>query len=149
MNTNPDQQSTQPLFGTDRLEKRPPLDNAVFDEKTFLDYVGNNIVLAHRVVRTFLGDLPGSVAEIGTALGAGDAPMAARAAHNLKGAVSFFAAAAALDAVCQIETLARAADLQRAGDAFTELGRETPRLTAALEAFLLDIPRTIGVEDTP
>lgn len=134
--SNLDEQSKQPLLGTDRGEAQPSADNAVFDAETFLDYVDNNPTLADRVVRRFLADSPGRLATIRAALSTGDAQKVALMAHSLKGSVGFFAAAAALDAAREVETIARTGDLQGVGDAGAVLEREVLRLTAALEAFL-------------
>ena len=138
MSMDPDQHSSQPLFGTDRVQKAASPDNPVFDQETFLDYLGSNLALAQSVVRNFLANSPARLAEIGTALGAGDATMVALAAHTLKGVVSFFAAPTVLDAVTQIEMLARGNDLQRAADAFATLRNEMPRLRSALKTFLVN-----------
>lgn len=133
---DPDQQSKQPACETDRVETHLSPDNVVFDEDNFLNYVGNDRALAHRVVGRFLADSPVRLTELETALRAGDATVVARTAHTLKGTVSLFSAAAAVRALRKIEALARADDLPRAADAFTALGREIPQLTSELRAFL-------------
>ncbi|MBI1814161.1 MAG: Hpt domain-containing protein [Deltaproteobacteria bacterium] len=107
-----------------------------FNAAMFQDYVGNDTAVARRVVHRFLADAPGRLAAIQQALAAGDAQVLARAAHALKGAVSFFAADAALETAREVETIARTGDLQEAASACVALGNAMSRLTAALEEFL-------------
>ena len=128
-----------PVAGCSNVQSSPSYD-AVFDEAKFRKYVGDDNAVAIKVVRCFLTDAPGRLAAIRAALSIGDAQKVARIAHLLKGSVSFFAAAAALDAAREVETIAMTGDVQGVADAGTTLGREIIRLTAALEAFLACTP---------
>ncbi|HEX9002914.1 MAG TPA: Hpt domain-containing protein, partial [Blastocatellia bacterium] len=59
-----------------------------------------------------------------------------RAAHNLKGTASAFAAQATTDAARRLEEMGRSGNLSEAEAAYANLKREVERLIAALNALV-------------
>ncbi|KQT49154.1 ATPase [Methylobacterium sp. Leaf456] len=82
---------------------------ALLDEQTLanLDELGDRDFVAH-VLRLYARQAPGALADLETALGHGDAPAAARAAHSLKSMSANIGAARMKDTAGAIEASARA-----------------------------------------
>ena len=131
-----DREGARPFVGEPGKTTKPIQYGAVFNEAMFLDYVGNNPATARIVAQRFVANAPDHLTAIQTALHTGEVQMVARAAHGIKGAVSFFAASQVHDAARQLEALACAGDLEGAGGACRALGREIFRLVIALEEYL-------------
>lgn len=131
-----DREGARPLVEEPGKTKNPMRYGAVFNEALFLGYVGNNPATARIVASRFVASAPDHLTVIQTALHTGEVQMVARAAHGIKGAVSFFAASQVNDAARQLEALARAGDLEGAASVCRELSREMFRLVIALEKFL-------------
>ncbi len=82
---------------------------ALLDEQTLanLDELGDRDFVAH-VLRLYARQAPGALADLEAALGNGDAPAAARAAHSLKSMSANIGAARMKDTAGAIEASARA-----------------------------------------
>ena len=76
-----------------------------------LSRVGGDVELLKEIANLFLDDYPNSLHDLRQAVDAGDARRIERAAHGLKGSVSNFGAAPAVEAAMKLETLGRAQQL--------------------------------------
>jgi HPt (histidine-containing phosphotransfer) domain-containing protein len=83
----------------------------VFDKEVALSRVGGDVELLKEIAILFLDDYPKSLTELREAVQAGDARRVERSAHGLKGSVSNFGAAPAVNAALQLETMGRAQKL--------------------------------------
>ena len=83
----------------------------VFDKEVALSRVGGDVELLKEIAILFLDDYPKSLTELREAVQAGDARRVERSAHGLKGSVSNFGAAPAVNAALQLETMGRAQTL--------------------------------------
>jgi signal transduction histidine kinase/CheY-like chemotaxis protein len=88
-----------------------------------------------KIAPVFLEESARLLAEMGEAIGGGDAPRLKRAAHSLKGAVAIFGDAEATEAARRLEAMGQAGDLTGAGEAHRGLAQAVTRLAAALAAF--------------
>ncbi len=80
---------------------RPP---NVFDRKAALTRVGGDEELLRELTAVFLADAAGWRNEAHAAAARGDAEALRRAAHTIKGAVSYFGADEAFAAAARVET---------------------------------------------
>ena len=85
--------------------------DAVFDRAVALSRVGGDVELLKEIAILFLDDYPKSLTELREAVHTRDAKRLERSAHGLKGSVSNFGAAPAVDAAMQLETMGRAQKL--------------------------------------
>ncbi|HEY5387228.1 MAG TPA: Hpt domain-containing protein [Thermoleophilia bacterium] len=100
----------------------------MFDEAVLLNLLGGDAAAAAEITAEFLKDVPLQAAAFREALAAGDAPLARRQAHTLKGA-SANVGAEALRAVSQRAELACTAEsLREAGGLAEDLDAEVRRL---------------------
>jgi len=83
----------------------------VFDKEVALSRVGGDIELLKEIAILFLDDYPKSMTELRDAVHNRDAKRVERSAHGLKGSVSNFGAAPAVNAALQLETMGRAQKL--------------------------------------
>jgi len=97
------------------------------------DRFEGDIELFCEIARLFLDDCPKRLSVMRDALSCGDCRTLERVAHSLKGSVSNFAAADAMQAARELEDLARDGQLDRVSDACTRLETELSRLIAALD----------------
>jgi len=86
------------------------------------------------IAALFAEDCPKLLADIRSAIDAGNSGKVERAAHTLKGSVSNFGAEPAREAALRLEMLGRSGDLRPAVEAYAVLEREIERSTAALLA---------------
>jgi HPt (histidine-containing phosphotransfer) domain-containing protein len=93
----------------------------------------NDVQLAQTLAQLFLASSPPLLARMQLALAAGDADGLARAAHEMKGAIGNFYAAAAVAAAAGVESSAQSGDLARAARSLAALEAETERLLPELE----------------
>lgn len=85
--------------------------DALFDRDVALSRVGGDAELLKEIAQLFLDDYPKSLTELREAVEARDAKRVERSAHGLKGSVSNFGAAPAVQAALQLETMGRAQQL--------------------------------------
>ncbi len=105
------------------------------DWEAALERVGGDRALLVDLVRIFLKECPGWLAEMRRGLGAGDARVVQRAAHNLKSCLGNFGARAAFERALRVEQLGREGDLAGADEACRALEQSLERLRPALAAF--------------
>src|SRR5262249_10302616 len=103
-----------------------------FDPKPGVVRAGNDVGLARELAGLFLEELPGWVAELTAAIERGDAPVATRAAHTIKGAVDHWGAAGAYDVALRLERLGRERKLDKARKLVPQLQRELEAIVPAL-----------------
>ncbi len=109
-----------------------------FDPSRALKHVGGDRRLLVELIRLYLADSPGWLAELGEAVRRGDAPAVRRAAHNLKGALLHFGLSKAVAAAQAVEFLGRDATLDGAAEAHAALRCELDRLRPQLAAYCGD-----------
>jgi HPt (histidine-containing phosphotransfer) domain-containing protein len=112
----------------------PPADE-VLNRAAVLARVDHNVQLLKEVIGLFVQSCPRLVAEVCRAADARDAAQLQRAAHTLKGSVSFFAADRAAQAAQRLEAVAAAEDWAQAAPARAALQAEVERLRAVLAAW--------------
>lgn len=113
-------------------ETTDPLVDAVIDRAAVLERFEGDIELVREVAELFVADCPHRLDAMREALTAGDAEALQRAAHSLRGSVSNFSAADAVEAAGRLETIGREGDLTNAPAACAALEREIARLVPVL-----------------
>jgi signal transduction histidine kinase/CheY-like chemotaxis protein len=113
----------------------PAAPSSLFDPALGLMRAGNDPALAKELAGLFADECPGWLAELTGAVERGDAAVAARAAHTIKGAVDHWGAARAFDLALRLERLGRDRKLERARALVPELGRALDELVPALRAY--------------
>jgi signal transduction histidine kinase/HPt (histidine-containing phosphotransfer) domain-containing protein len=112
----------------------PKRDRAeAFDPKQTLKGVNGDRDLLREVVRIFLEESPGMMAEIETAIGEKDAARLDRAAHVLKGSVGNFGTCSAFDLALRLEMMGKDRKIDGAEEIFIALSEEMDRLKNKLE----------------
>ncbi|AKU12838.1 two-component hybrid histidine kinase [Azoarcus sp. CIB] len=106
----------------------------LFDLRSTLDNLGNDVEILRVVAATFVEDAPRLLADLRTALADRDVPMVIRAGHSLKGSAENFGAAALIRAVGALEEAARTNDYTSAIGRLDEVDRLLARLRAELQA---------------
>ena len=128
------------LFPTDKDKMNNQSSNEfppeVFDQAKALELMGNETELLIELASLFAGECPRRLAEIGQAVARAESREVERAAHNLKGTASAFAAQATTDAARRLEEMGRSGNLSEAEAAYANLKREVERLIAALNALV-------------
>jgi HPt (histidine-containing phosphotransfer) domain-containing protein len=112
----------------------PEQPGQLLDSTEILDRVGGDVDFLEEIAALFAEDCPKLLAEIRSAITAGNPGALERAAHTLKGSVANFGAQPARDAAFRLEMLGRSGDLRPAPEICAELEREIERFTAALLA---------------
>jgi PAS domain S-box-containing protein len=102
----------------------------------FLEGLGNDTILARRLVDLFLQDSGRLVDDINHAINDRDAERLRRAAHTLKGSVSNFPAGAARDTAARMEIIGFDADFDAAQEVFPLLEKEIDRLRGLLPTLI-------------
>jgi CheY-like chemotaxis protein len=105
----------------------PPVDFDGF--RTTLREAGAEQAL-YSILDTFLRQAPDRLAALAAAVASGTGPDIMRAAHVFRGASATIGAAALADLLEQVETAARAGDIERARDAFEQV---SPAAHAAID----------------
>ena len=100
----------------------------VLDKSAVLDRVGGDVELLREVVVLFLNDYPKLLSDIRAASQRNEPERLEEAAHTLKGAVSNFAAEAAIQCALRLEQMGRMRDLSRAPQAIMQLEIELQRV---------------------
>jgi PAS domain S-box-containing protein len=104
------------------------------DAEALLEWFSGNRKLLRNIVKTFRDDCPRMMARIRNALAANDANLLAEAAHALKGSVGNFGPTAALEAIREMEKIARQGKLDGAWELYATLEDEIALLLPALHA---------------
>jgi signal transduction histidine kinase/HPt (histidine-containing phosphotransfer) domain-containing protein len=115
------------------VRQDPERDRAeAFDPKQALKGVNGDMDLLREVVRIFLEESPGMMAEIETAIDEKDAARLDRAAHVLKGSVGNFGSRSTFDLALRLEMMAKDRKIDGAEEIFNALSEEMERLGKAL-----------------
>jgi histidine phosphotransfer protein HptB len=109
-----------------------PLDLKALDDLRALN--PDDPSFLRELIQIYLDDSPKQIAEIESALAAGDALKLTRAAHSLKGSSANFGAAPLRAVAEKVEHLGRANSLGEVPAQLPELKAEYDRVKAALEA---------------
>ncbi|HKI36004.1 MAG TPA: response regulator [Gemmataceae bacterium] len=105
------------------------------DWESALERVGGDRELLVELVRLYLQECPGWLADMRRGLQAGDAVMVKRVAHNLKSCLGNFGARAGFERALRVETMGREGTLAGADEACRALEQSLERLRPALAAF--------------
>jgi two-component system, sensor histidine kinase and response regulator len=126
------------------LPERPPMSSAtspsaaaVVNLGIALARLGNDQQLLRDMAGFYIEDVPQLMGELRSALETGDAELATRSAHSLKGLSSNFEAPFAVSTAMAVENAARSGDLQKAVAGVDELDNELGRVIQALKAEVL------------
>ncbi|MFA4965215.1 MAG: PAS domain S-box protein [Thermoleophilia bacterium] len=109
-----------------------PPQSPVFDEGVLLNLLGGDREAAAEVTAEYRADAPRQVAALRMALAAGNAALARRQAHTLKGASANVGAEAVRAVAHAVELAAAEGELERAGALQAELALQLDRLEVAL-----------------
>jgi two-component system, sensor histidine kinase and response regulator len=124
-------------------------DEPVFDLDLALDRVDGERDFLAEIVRLFLSDAPGRLAEVERALLHHDAKKLAAAAHSLKGATGCLGGLRASTTAWQLESIALKGDLFVATAAVALLKHDLGDLTAAITEFVFEqssaIPEAVSL----
>ena len=101
-----------------------------------LQQVDGDRDLLAEIAAIFLSDAPAMMADVAAAVAAGDPAAVSRTAHQLKGSILAFGAAAAAAAAFSLEQSGRAGDLTMARAEVELLGAEIDRLREGLESLV-------------
>ena len=104
----------------------------MFDEGVLLNLLGGDREAAAEVTAEYRADAPRQVAALRMALAAGNAALARRQAHTLKGASANVGAEAVRAVAHAVELAAAEGELERAGALQAELALQLDRLEVAL-----------------
>jgi HPt (histidine-containing phosphotransfer) domain-containing protein len=94
---------------------------AVFNRELALDRVGGDEELLEEIVGLFLGEYPGLLEQIQSAVSLGDAQALHRSAHTLKGSLAALGAEAAQQQAHELEISGRLGQLNGAPSMLTDL----------------------------
>jgi HPt (histidine-containing phosphotransfer) domain-containing protein len=114
----------------------PGLPNAgpIVDRVGLLARVGGSVVVLREFVAIFRLDWPPLFQELGQALESNDCKAVYRAAHTLKGMVTFFDAAAVTELTLHLEQMGASCDCRGALEKHDALKHELHRLQAELDS---------------
>ncbi|MBI4534576.1 MAG: response regulator [Candidatus Melainabacteria bacterium] len=121
-----------------------PRQELTIDTDELLELVGGDMEVLKEVTQLFLQEGPKLMDRVRIALSAGDIRELKSATHSFKGAISNFAAKAALDAVTRLERCAERRDLSSAQPILVFLEQELDRITEALTQLVQgDKPKSV------
>ncbi|NMF90344.1 Hpt domain-containing protein [Aromatoleum petrolei] len=106
----------------------------LFDLRSTLDNLDNDVEILRLVSATFVADAPRLLAELRSALTDRNLSMVVRAGHSLKGSAQNFGAAELIRAVGALEEASRTHDFESAAGLLGEVERLLARLSAELRA---------------
>ena len=116
---------------------RPP----AWSRAEVLDRLGGDEVLMHELCQIFLKESPRLMEKLRQGMADGDAEALQRAAHSLKGEVSYLSAAGAAQAARRLEDMGHDRDLSLAAAAIRLMERELDDLRQAIEDDVGRAPR--------
>jgi len=112
----------------DQSKRMETKSTPVFDRDELLARLGGDEKLLHDIVGVFLQDAPGQMQSLKDAAEKGDATLAQRQAHTLKGASANVGASALQELVSQMEMAGKKGDLSRALELLGTIREEYERL---------------------
>jgi two-component system sensor histidine kinase/response regulator len=104
----------------------------VFDRTCALAMTGDDVHLLGELVRLFLAECPGWLAQCREGIARPDAPLLRRAAHTLKGTLATLGGKEAFAVAQRLEGVGRSGDLRDATALYAELEKALERLRPAL-----------------
>ena len=110
---------------------RPPL---MLDKSALLARVGGREDRMRTIIRAFVDESSGLLAEMHQAIAGRDAASLKRAAHSLKGAAGIFSVPAIVNLAQGLETLGQSGDLTGATESYSLLEQEIRNLNSALKS---------------
>ena len=106
-----------------------------FNGEVFRDSVMGNDLLARRILRRFVDDMPRQIALLAQAVSDGDAPQVRLMAHSIKGAAASVSGPEMRDASWRLEQQGHDGDLTTSLDALRELWASFERARPVMETF--------------
>ncbi len=102
-------------------------------QREALDRLGGDEELLRELCQIFLEESPKLLQKLREAVALGDAEGTARAAHGLKGELSYLGAARASEVANQLEEMGRKEKMSQAGEALATLEEEVASLQLCLK----------------
>jgi CheY-like chemotaxis protein/HPt (histidine-containing phosphotransfer) domain-containing protein len=112
-------------------------DADLLDRPRLLATSGGDAVLLHKMIRSFLTNIPGHLASLGAAVQEENAAKVRETAHKLSGLVSAFSAPAARS-VSQLEQMGAAGQLEGVSAEYQDICLMVDKLKAALKGLSID-----------
>ncbi len=106
-----------------------------FDRYEFADSVMGNDILAQRVIRRFVDDMPRQIALLAQAVSDGDAPRVRLMAHSIKGAAASVSGPEMRDVSSKLEQHGRDGDMAAAAVLVRELSSSFERARPLMRSF--------------
>ena len=104
----------------------------IFDRDGFLNRIMGDEDLARTIVDCFLGDMPGQITRLKTAIAAGDGGLAGQQAHRIKGAASNVGGMALQGIAKSMELAGKTGDLEALGSLMPRLEEQFEFLKESL-----------------
>jgi HPt (histidine-containing phosphotransfer) domain-containing protein len=105
----------------------------VLEREALLETFENDVQLLAEIIRVFLEDTPGRLANLRAAVIGRDSNQIANGSHSLRGSLSMFGAKAAVEAVQRLEYMGRQREVEFVDEAFSAFEREMSLVTSALD----------------
>jgi CheY-like chemotaxis protein/HPt (histidine-containing phosphotransfer) domain-containing protein len=121
-------------LGAGSSAKERSVDPNIFDRAAFMDRIMGDADLAKSVIESFLDDMPRQLTELDEAVRAGDAGLAGRLAHRMKGAASVVGGLAVQELALSMEQAGGVGDLKTVQDKLPQVRERYSDLCAALES---------------
>jgi HPt (histidine-containing phosphotransfer) domain-containing protein len=106
---------------------------SLFDRNVTLERLGGDLELLTEVAQIYTGSARAQLDAIESALAAGDIDRVYRETHSLKGSTSVFEAPAAVAAILELESAAKAGDVARSAPLVARVNELVTALVAHLE----------------
>lgn len=106
--------------------------DSVVDREKLIDQVCGSTELLREIADIFLGNFPGQIREIVTAINSNDCDRVRELGHLLKGSLGNFHAPAAVEAAFQLEVVGRENRLTEAASLVKRLETEVQRVEFAI-----------------
>jgi len=122
------------MSATSTNEKKDAQSHLIFEAKIFNDLRGEGEEFFAELVDMFVSDVPAQLDALTQALDQGDAALASRMAHTLKGTAATFGATQMVERAAAIDQASRASLIDQARGLLAAFRAECERVRAALEA---------------
>ncbi|GAB6140447.1 hypothetical protein JCM14076_11760 [Methylosoma difficile] len=133
---NPNNAPDQEIVADNSAEPVAPLDTLVWDKAAALENLTGDEELLQAMLGAFLEEAPGQLSDVQTAAAAHNLPELAKAAHSLKGSLSYLGSETTRACAANIEALARTAESADYPQLAETLLNETNSLMAIFRQFL-------------
>lgn len=129
------EQTIEECTGGTRTPVEPALASRAFDREEFDERIMGNDDMARRIIRGFVDDMPGQIAQLALAVNDGDFQQTRFLAHSIKGAAASVSGLEIREASQKIEQQAREGNLIAAAEALTELSVSFARAKTVMESY--------------